>query len=111
MMSIPDDLLTDPDKFRKDQTFLRLLNCLQPRLKESDYREVSRAVGILQSVNKVRVALQHSGASPELHSNFTKLGALYPPQWEDAWDRVRAATIEALRIIREKVLIYAAESA
>jgi len=58
-------------------------------------------------VNKVRVAMQHSGASPELHSNFTRLGIPYPPQWEDAWDRVRAATIEALRIIREKVLFYA----
>jgi hypothetical protein len=28
----------------------------------------------------------------------------------DAWDRIRAATIEALRVVREKVLKYAKES-
>ena len=110
MMDIPDALLTKPEDIKKDQTFLRLLNCLQTRLEEGDYQEVGRAVSILQNVNKIRVALQHSGASRELHTNLDKLGIPYPPQWGNAWDRIRAATIEALRVIREKVLRYASES-
>jgi hypothetical protein len=76
-----------------------------------DHQDIENAADTLRSVNKIRNALQHSGASTELLTIFSKLGISYPPQWGNAWDRVRAVTIEALRIIREKVLRYAAESA
>lgn len=61
-------------------------------------------------MNDVRVALQHSGAARELPTSLVKLGISYPPRWGDAWDR-RAVTIEALRVVREKVLKHAKESA
>ena len=109
-MDIPDALLSKTPEINKDQTFTRLLDCLQTRLEESDYQEVERAVGTLRTVNDVRVALQHSGSARELPTSLAKLGIRYPPQWGDAWDRIRAATIEALRVIREKVLKYATES-
>jgi hypothetical protein len=111
MMDIPDTLLNKPEDIKKDQTFQRLLNCLQTRLEPSEYHEVERAVSSLQTVNQVRVALQHSGALHELHTAMTKLGIPYPPQWGSAWDRIRTVTIGSLRIIREKVLKYADESA
>jgi hypothetical protein len=109
-MDIPDALLSKTQKIDKDQTFMRLLDCMQVRLEESDYQEVERAVITLRTVNEVRVALQHSGASRDLPTSLVKLGIPYPPQWRDAWDRIRAATIEALRIVREKVLKHATES-
>jgi hypothetical protein len=109
-MDIPDALLSKTRELPKDQTLTRLLDCLQTRLEESDYQEVERAVSTLRTVNDVRVALQHSGASRELPTTLAKLGIPYPPQWRDAWDRIRAATIEALRVVREKVLQYATES-
>jgi hypothetical protein len=109
-MDIPDALLSKTREINKDQTLTRLLDCLQTRLEGSDYQEVERAVSTLRTVNEIRVALQHSGASRELPTSMAKLGIPYPPQWGDAWDRIRAATIEALRVIREKVLRYATES-
>jgi hypothetical protein len=109
-MDIPDALLSETQKIDKDQTFMRLLDCMQVRLEESDYQEVERAVSTLRTVNEVRVALQHSGASRDLPTSLVKLGIPYPPQWRDAWDRIRVATIEALRIVREKVLKHATES-
>src|SRR5262249_52083828 len=60
MIDIPDTLLTKPEDIKKDQSFLRLLNCLQKHLDESDYQEVGHAVSTLQSVNQIRVGLQHS---------------------------------------------------
>ena len=107
-MDIPDALLSK--EINKDQTLNRLLDCLQPRLESNDYQEVERAVSTIRTVNKVRVALQHGGASRALPTNLAKLGIPYPPRWGDAWDRIRAATIEALRVVREKVLKYAKES-
>lgn len=109
-MDIPDALLSKTREIPKDQTFTRLLDCLQTRLEGSDYPEVERAVSMLRTVNDIRVALQHSGATRELPASMAKLGISYPPQWGDAWDRIRASTIEALRVIREKVLKYATES-
>jgi hypothetical protein len=94
-------------KINKDQTFLRLLDCLQARLEESDYQEVQRAVRTLQSINRVRASLQHVGALDELPTRLAELNIPYPLQWENAWDRIRAVTIESLRVIREKVLRYA----
>ena len=70
--------MNKPEDIKKDQTFQRLLNCLQTRLELSDYHEVERAVNSLQTVNQVRVALQHSGAFRELHTAMTKLGIPYP---------------------------------
>jgi len=102
--------LSKTGEINKDQTFTRLLDCLQTCLQESDYQEVERAVSTLRWVNNIRDALQHSGAARELPTSLARLGISYPPQWGDAWDRIRAATIEALRVIREKVLICATES-
>jgi hypothetical protein len=107
-MDIPDALLAKPENIKKDQTFLRLLDCLRSRLDDNDYQEVRRAVSTLQSVNKVRVSLQHSGAFRELHTHLAKLGIPSPPDWSNAWDHIRAATIDALRVIREKVQRFAA---
>ena len=109
-MDIPDALLSKTREINKDQTLTRLLDCLRTILEGSDYQEVERAVSTIRTVNDVRVALQHSGASRELPTSLVKLGIPYPPQWEDAWDRIRAATIHALRVVREKVLKYAKES-
>ena len=109
-MDIPDTLLSKTGEINKDQTFTRLLDCLQTRLQEGDYQEVERSVSTLRWVNNIRDALQHSEAARELPTSLARLGIRYPPQWGDAWDRIRAATIEALRVIREKVLICATES-
>jgi hypothetical protein len=109
-MDIPDVLLSRTQEINKDQTLTRLLDCLRERLEPSDYEEVERAVSTIRTVNDVRVALQHSGAARELPTSLVKLGISYPPRWGDAWDRIRAATIEALRVVREKVLKYAKAS-
>ena len=46
---------------------------------------------------------QHPNKRELVHA-LTKLGVPYPPpSWGNAWDRIRAKTIEALAIIREKV--------
>ncbi|MCZ6876206.1 MAG: hypothetical protein O7G88_22195 [bacterium] len=73
--------------------------------------EVEHAVKTLRIVNNIRVALQHSGAARELLAALNQLGISYPPRWIDAWSRVQAETAEALRVIRDKVLEYARESA
>jgi hypothetical protein len=109
-MDIPDALLSTTQAINRDHTLTRLLDCLQTRLEASDYQEVERAVSTIRTVNEVRVALQHSGAARELPTSLVKLGISYPPHWGEAWDRIRAATIEALRVVREKVLKYAKES-
>lgn len=109
-MDIPDVLLSKTREINKDHTLTRLLDCLQTRLAESDYQEVERAVSTLRTVNEVRVAFQHSGAARALPTSLAKLGIPYLPQWGDTWDRIRAAIIEALRVIREKVLGYATKS-
>jgi hypothetical protein len=108
-MDIPDELLSKTEEIKKDHSLTRLLDCLQARLETNDYQEVDRAVSTIRTVNNIRVALQHSGASRELPANFAKLGIPYPPEWHSAWDRIRTATIEALRVVREKVLKYARE--
>jgi hypothetical protein len=106
-IDIPDDLLNNT-AIQKHETVNRLSDCLKKHLADPvDHQDIENAADTLRSVNKIRNALQHSGASTELLTIFSKLGISYPPQWGSAWDRIRAATIEALRIIREKVLIYA----
>ncbi|MEN6426154.1 MAG: hypothetical protein ABFE13_12370 [Phycisphaerales bacterium] len=109
-MDIPDRLLSNTQKIDKDQTLTRLLDCLRAQLPSSDYDEVERAVSTIRTVNAVRVALQHSGAACELPTRLARLGISYPPRWGEAWDRIRAATIDALRVIREKLVKYAKES-
>ena len=109
-IDIPDELLSGTQEIDKDQTLTRLLDCLRARLEASDFEGVERAVSTIRTVNGVRVAFQHSGAARELPTSLVKLGIPYPPRWGDAWDRIRAATIEALRVVREKVLKYAKES-
>jgi hypothetical protein len=79
-MDIPDALLSKTKEINKDHTLTRLLDCLQGRLEASDYQEVERAVSTIRTVNDVRVALQHGGASRELPTSLAKLGIPYPPQ-------------------------------
>jgi hypothetical protein len=110
-MEIPDGLLpSDIQPINKDQTFVRLLACLQSCLEAVDYNAVEQAVRTLRAVNEVRVALQHGGAARNLPAELMKLGVPYPPQWGDAWDRIRAKTSEALHIIREKIFRWTTEA-
>ncbi len=113
-MEIPDNLLSKENhQIAKDQTLNRLLACLKAHLEEADYRSVENAVGTLRAVNDVRRTLQHSGAGRELPVALAKLGILYPSpssNWGEAWDRIRAKTIEAFGIIREKIRMLSLDS-
>jgi hypothetical protein len=80
---------------------------MKKHLDPTDYQEAESAIKKLQSINNIRNALQHSGAVDRLSKSFEDLGIKYTSQWGDAWDRIRAVTIDALCAIREKVLRYA----
>jgi hypothetical protein len=108
MMDIPDILLSQPQKIDKSHTFTRLLACLEKRLDPSDYQAVERAVRLLRTINDIRTGLQHSGMARSLPTALETLGIPYPLRgWGDAWNNIRSVTIDALRIIREKVIRYA----
>jgi hypothetical protein len=80
-LDIPDALLSNSKKTKKDHTLTRLTDCLQTRLEEIDYQEVERAVRTLRHVNNVRVTLQHSGAARELPAQLAEPDIPCPPQW------------------------------
>jgi hypothetical protein len=72
-------------------------------LEEADYQAVERAVKILRTVNRVRNVQQHADKREFLRT-LVELGIPYPPpNWSDAWNRVRGKTMEALMTIREKI--------
>jgi hypothetical protein len=104
-MTIQDDLLEAGSQgLKKDQTFDRLLACQKLKdLEEADYQAVERGVKILRTVNRVRNVQQHAD-NREFLRTLVELGIPYPPpNWGDAWDRVRDKTMEALTTIREKI--------
>ncbi|MGH8069792.1 MAG: hypothetical protein ACRERE_32025 [Candidatus Entotheonellia bacterium] len=104
-MTIPYDILCkDAMSLLKDQTFDRLLTCEKlEELDEVDRQSYERGIRILRTINRVRNIRQHANKR-DLITAFAELGIPYPlASWSDAWDRIRAKTIEALGIIREKV--------
>lgn len=76
---------------------------LGDRLDEEEAAAAVEAVGTLQTVRRVRVALQHSDAVGELLPRLASVGAPAPPEWGEAWDRIRTVTAEALDTIRAAV--------
>jgi hypothetical protein len=103
-MTIADDLLLPETRgLKRDRTFDRILACKRLKeLEEADYQACECAVKILRTINKVRNVRQHPDKREFLRA-LTELGISYLPIWSDAWDRIRARTIEALGVVRENV--------
>lgn len=111
-MDVPDELLSAAKRqIPKDQTFTRLLDCLEGRLDAADYQACQAAVRVLRAVNDIRTAFQHNATARPLPAVLGMLALPYPlPACNEAWDCIRAKTAEALGVIREKVYRYATSS-
>jgi hypothetical protein len=101
---IGDDLLAPDDTVQADHTVARLRSCLRERFGEDAMAQADSALSVLTTATRVRVALQHEGASGELPKHMAALGVRYPPNdWGDAWDAVRSQVTAALRILADAV--------
>jgi hypothetical protein len=105
LIDIADQLLPDGGPgISRDMTLVRLKTALESRMAEEEKDSVGKAVTVLQAVNKVRRALQHSGAAQELPGALSQLGVPYPiADYEEAWRLVRSRTAEAVTAIRKAV--------
>jgi hypothetical protein len=97
-LDVPDDLLPpNGDVIGKDQTLNRLDALLRSRLGPDDAAPAATATGVLRKVNRLRVGAQHSGAQGQRAQAADALGVPLDGRWGEAWNGVRAATVQALR--------------
>lgn len=104
-LKIDENLLPDttPDD-RKIGSINRLETVLKVRLPVEDHKELLQAIGILRQTRRVRVALQHTGGNSTLASELAKLGIHdAPPNWRDAWDKIRALCADSVVAIRSLI--------
>jgi hypothetical protein len=99
-----DDSLIDPEAAKglaEDSSLGRLKLAVQKLLKSPELDSATSALGVLQDIVRVRVAIQHQHAKPDLPTALAKLGIDHPPpSWTDAWEAVRHRAVDALRDLR-----------
>ena len=98
LLEIPDEVLPPAEKLpERSLSLARLEMLFDARLAEEERAEITRAIGTLRAVNRLRVGGQHSGARAERAQAADKLGVALDGRWGAPWDRVRAVVSQALR--------------
>jgi hypothetical protein len=101
-----DDSFIDPKVARDltpDKSLGRLKVAAKKLLKSPDVDVAIRALDVLQDIIRVRAALQHEKAEPDLPTSLARLGIKYPPDWPQAWEFVRHRAVSALRDLRQSL--------
>lgn len=99
-----DDSLLDPASAKglaKDASLGRLKQAVQKLLVPPDLDRAIAALDVLQDIVRIRVALQHHDAKPDLPTSFARLGIGHPVEWMVAWELVRQRAVTALRDLRQ----------
>lgn len=99
-----DDSFIDAKRARDltpDKSLGRLKVAVRALLTSPDADIATRAVDVLQDIVRVRTALQHEHAQPDLPTSLLRLGIKYPPDWPRAWELVRHRAVGALRDLRQ----------
>jgi hypothetical protein len=84
-----------------DKSLGRLKVAVQKLLKSPDADVATRAVEVLQDIVRVRAAIQHEDAQPDLPTSLARLGIKHPADWPQAWEVVRHRAVDALRDLRQ----------
>jgi hypothetical protein len=102
-MVIEDDLLPSGGApIEKSHSLARLLAAVKKEAPPEKHADIDGAVGMLQAINAVRIAYQHQERRVGLIDAFRKLRLEWPSESPgQAWDGIRARTIEAVGTIRD----------
>jgi hypothetical protein len=101
---VGDELLPTGMTLDKDHTLARLRAVLAARLDDEALAEAKGALDTLTAAARVRAAMQHGPAAPELPARLAVLGVPFPPSdWGNAWDIVRSRVASAWRQLAEVV--------
>src|SRR6266446_8269269 len=84
-----------------DKSLGRLKVAVGKLLKSPDADVAAGAIDVLQEIVRVRVALQHEQAQPDLPTSLARLEIKYPADWPKAWEVVRYRAVGALRDLRQ----------
>lgn len=85
------------------------LNQLESRLRELRGERAGRATAAVQTLRQIvhiRVGQQHSGVHPYTQEQAARNALGLPAissDWQDDWNRVRAAAVDSLRVLREEI--------
>jgi hypothetical protein len=99
-----DGSLIDPQRAQglaADSALARLKIAIEGLLMPPDLEVATGAIDVLQDIVRIRVALQHQRAQPDLKTVPARLGIAYPPDWPQAWEVVRHSAVGALRDLRQ----------
>lgn len=98
-----DQSLIDPigaKGLAADATLGRLKLAVENRLSAPEVDTAIAAIAQLQDIVRVRVALQHQHAKPDLPNALAKLSIAFPAAWSEVWEAVRQKAVAALRDLR-----------
>jgi hypothetical protein len=98
-----DDSLVDAEAAKglaEDSSIGRLKLAVQKLLASPQLDSATDALNILRDIVRVRVAIQHQHATPDLPTALARLGIAHPPDWAQAWEIVRHRAVDALRELR-----------
>lgn len=99
-----DDSYIDPNLAKDltpEKSLARLKVALSKLLKSPEAEVATQAVEVLQSIIRVRVALQHVEARPDLPTSLASLGITSTTDWSQTWQIVGHRAVEALRDLRQ----------
>jgi hypothetical protein len=104
-LKVDDDLLPDNiSEDRKNGSLNRLEASLILRLASEQHDAIMRSIQTLRRVRQARNAGSHDAAEWGLTERLATLGIVdAPPKWNEAWDSIKAMTIDALTAIRNEM--------
>ncbi len=81
-----------------------VIDLFAAKLPAEQHAPVARAILTLRRVRQARNAAQQGVAEGGLTERLAALGITdAPPNWAAAWDIIRAATVDALTVIRHEL--------
>jgi hypothetical protein len=99
------NLQVPPDGLPAELKSLARLQRVMPGLTGEDAVAAVGAVGVLRQVAGIRNSQQHTGSADRYDKDWTALGLpRFGSDWPGAWRQVQAATLDALRQIREALV-------
>lgn len=103
--TVDDDLLpVGLADEQKTGSLNRLDAAIRHKLPADQHAPASRAILTLRRIRQARNAAQHGVAEGGLTERLAALGITdAPPNWAGAWDAIRAATVDALAVIRQEL--------
>jgi hypothetical protein len=97
------DSLLEPATAKRveaDKSIERLKLYAEAKLGPPELDSARSALEVLRGINRLRIALQHSDAKPDLPTAMARLRINYPPDWSQAWEVVRHRAVGALGDLR-----------